>query len=663
MTGGAQRSERPSDILAGRVETLAAVPLFSSFARRELEELAGLFVELTFRTGDTVCREGEEGNTFFVVLSGELEVQGGTGRVINRLGPGEVLGEMSLLMGGRRAATVVVARSARLLALDRDAFERVLLPNAKVLQYFSRLLSQRLLNMARGDAVAKTTTVITVTGRAGLHGRSLVAATLGRLLAHISGREAVLVLAKPARRGRGERSASLVDLSRAAIEDVRGNLEDQGGNVARLPVDADGGQRANAEQLGVLVGKLGERFPFVIFDVGASGDPVPRAADEISDVVVELVERAEVDPGGEIGRGPRRFRVVNLHNTASQPIPVNSCEPFVVPDDPALRDLEPAAQAEHLATHPRSPAAPPLHRLARKILGTSVGIAMGGGAAFGIAHVGVMKVLEDNGIPVDLLAGSSMGSIVALGYAAGITPDEMIEIARRIGTKWTTLSAVVLDFTLTRPALLSGSRLVQIFSPLTGAIRTFDQLTFPCRAVAADIESGDRVWIGSGLLEVAFRASAAVPMLWAPVRLDGRVLVDGGVVDPVPAEVVREMGADICIAVNVVPQLRKGVDTVLSRMYRRVNVLNPLAWLARESGGMPSIFDLVMNTMQALQYELGNFKAISADVRINPDLSAHTWIEFYRALELIERGAEAAERALPEIRRVLADRLRTPARG
>jgi len=86
-------------------------------------------------------------------------------------------------------------------------------------------------------------------------------------------------------------------------------------------------------------------------------------------------------------------------------------------------------------------------------------------------------------------------------------------------------------------------------------------------------------------------------------------------------------------------------------------------YLARDAHGMPSMFNVVMNTLQTLQYELGNFKAISADVRINPDLSAYTWIEFYRALELIERGAEAAERALPEIKRVLAERLRAPARG
>ena len=98
--------------------------------------------------------------------------------------------------------------------------------------------------------------------------------------------------------------------------------------------------------------------------------------------------------------------------------------------------------------------------------------------------------------------------------------------------------------------------------------------------------------------------------------------------------------------------MKRGVETVLSSFYRRVNMFNPLSYLG-DSQDMPNLFDIVMNSMQILQYELGNFKAISADVLINPDLSDFTWIEYYRADELIERGAEAARKALPAIRRAV----------
>ena len=98
--------------------------------------------------------------------------------------------------------------------------------------------------------------------------------------------------------------------------------------------------------------------------------------------------------------------------------------------------------------------------------------------------------------------------------------------------------------------------------------------------------------------------------------------------------------------------MKRGIETVLSSFYRRINVFNPLSYIG-DAQDMPNLFDIVMNSMQILQYELGNFKAISADVLINPDLSDFTWIEYYRADELIDRGAEAAQKALPLIQKAV----------
>jgi NTE family protein len=283
-------------------------------------------------------------------------------------------------------------------------------------------------------------------------------------------------------------------------------------------------------------------------------------------------------------------------------------------------------------------------------------VALGGGAAFGISHLGVLKVLEDNDVPIDLVAGCSQGSIIGVGYSAGVSVDDMIGIARQLGKKRNFLKPV--DPTFMGPGFLAGNRMIDIFAQYLNGRETFEDLVLPCRTIATDIESGERVAIGSGSLNLAFRASSAVPMVFAPLMLDGRALVDGGVADPVPAEVVREMGADMCIAVNVVPPLKKGVTTVLAKLYQQMNRFNPLSYLGTGQN-LPNMFDIVMNSMQVLQYELGNFKAISADVLINPDLSDFTWIEYYRSEELIERGIEAAETALPAIQKSLEDRVQS----
>jgi len=644
-----------------RRRLLERVPLFSCLDAAELDVVADLLEEVRYRKGATVFREGEEGNSFFVILSGEVEVRTGAEaeRVINRLGPGDFLGEIALLMGGSRSATITVSRSAKLLLLDRASFDRHFLRNPKVLEHFARVLSQRLAMTDRREATARRTLSIGVCGRAGLQGKSLVAHALAGFLRDLSGREALLLGTVAGPHGRSQQALHpcLDALARGAVDRIKSELQLSVDGPALLTVEVDeqAGPELLADQLSSLLTRLGDLFPFVVLDLDTRPEALAACTGEICDVSVEIVTKPEPSPPGPT----RRYQVVNLHNPESEAISINHCDPFVLAADEGLARQDPAAAFAHLRKHAHSLTSASLRRLARKLLGGTVGLAVGGGGAFGIAHVGVLRVLEENDIPVDLLTGTSMGSIIALGYAAGLRAAEMERIAERIGNVPTVLSA--LDFTLTRPGLLAGNRIARIFGPLLGEVQTFEQLLLPCQAVATDIHSGERVTIGSGRLDAAFRASSSIPMLMTPVRHDDRILIDGGLVDPVPAQLVTEMGADICIAVNVVPQLRKGVETLISRAHRYLTALNPLARLVG-ARGLPSTFEVVMNSIQTLQYELGNFKAISADVRINPNLSEFTWVDFHRAPELIERGAEAAERALPELRRVLAERLPPPSR-
>jgi len=643
-----------------QVAAIRDVPLFGAFSVDELERLVGLFSEVSFRKGETLWAEGDAGDSFLVVLAGELEVVAAD-RVVARLGPGDFLGETALLLGEARTATVRAARRTQLLTLSADDFGDSFAHNAKVLEHLSRALSQRLASRNRDEVVHRSVTVIGVVGGPGLVGRSLVAGPLAALLARISARPALLVgvNAPVASRPRVDADASLGDLGDEPLDRLRSRVAPDRGPVAHLPttLPAPGAADGFTRGLDAVTRALGAEFPVIVADISSSVALDSAIVAEVCDVIVEIVARPGATAAVTHAAHTRIFEVVNLYNEQSSPIAINRCEPFVVPVDVALDDGDPMSQTLHVLEHPWSPATPPLTRLARKILGVSVGIALGGGAAFGVAHVGVLAALEAAGVPLDLVVGTSMGSIVALGYAGGLRPTAMEEIAGRIGNLRTVLSA--LDVTVTRPGFLRGDRLVSIFGPLLGSVQTFEQLLIPAQTVACDIESGERICLGEGRLDAAFRASSSVPMIWAPVRRDGRTLVDGSMVDPVPAEVVREMGADLCIAVNVVPQLQKGVTTALQRVYQRVNTFNPLSYTSG-SRDMPNMFDLVMNSIQSLQYELGNFKAISADVRINVELAEFTWIDFHRALELIDRGAEAARGALPDIERMLAEHLPQP---
>ena len=628
---------------------LRRVPLFAGFAEHEFERIAERFTEVGFRRGGVVCRAGEAGEHFYVVAAGELDVWADEpgGRLLHHLGPGDFLGEMSLLLDWRRTATVTASRPTRLLALSRQDFERLVLRSAPALEALSRELARRLASRTRGRTPRRTPT-IGVTSGPGLRGATLVASGIAALLREL-GRRPVLRIALQRPEQQRRLGGEPVELGKVALESteqVRARLVSDRPEPARLEL-AVRGESDEPHALRTLIERLRDRFAHVVLDFGPLGSSVTDLCDRL--VRIDADDRG---PGAD-ERATQALHVVNLANEISQPLALNHCEPFVIPFDRALADLDAEAQGRYLVDHSETPAAVPLYRLTRKLLGRSLGIALGGGAAFGVAHIGVLQVLESDGISVDLLAGTSMGSVIALAYAAGTSPAELARQVERIGRLRTLVSA--LDFTITRPGLLAGERIRRLLAPLLGDCRDFSELLRPCRAVACDIESGERVQIKSGRLDAAFGASCAVPVVWAPVVRDGRVLVDGGMNDPVPAGVVHEMGADVCLAVNVVPAPRRDVPSALTRIGRGLRRLSPLHRLAGTSE-LPNTFDIVMNSLQTLQHELGNFKAISADVRINTDLADFTWTDFQRSPELIARGAAAAERALPQIRRTLAER-------
>lgn len=669
--------------MADWLDLLAAIPLFSFLGRKELAAVQELLVESTHERGDVICNEGDEGDKLFIVLSGELEVWAGQKerrslgalhrperrfrdrgrqRQTGTLKRGDCFGEMALLQGGKRTATVKVKRHAKLLSLDKPSFDRIFAHDPRTLEYFTRVLCRRLASVSKGEAVQGRTMTISVASRPGLQGKTLVASGLAAILHDLTGAEVLLVRVRTSEGApEGSIEQLLSDDLDFATDSLSPAIKSEGPGLSTLDVPARLDKPASfyVERSSNLIARASEHFRFIVFDLGSEHRELIEAAPGFADAIIEIMDKPKAVAGSNGASDTRKFQVINLFNPGSRPICINHCEPFVIPKDSSL----PAGDvSQYIRTHPRAPAALPIHRLARKLLRSAVGLALGGGAAFGIAHLGVLKVLEENGIPIDLLAGCSQGSIIGVGYAAGITVDEMISIALRLGRKKNFLRPI--DITFTRPGILAGARFVDIFSPMLHGKTTFSDLVMPCRTVATDIENGERVEIGEGKLADAFRASASVPMVFAPFKHGERVLVDGGVTDPVPAEVVNNMGADLCIAVNVVPPLKKGLENEVSRAYRFLNRFNPVSYL-EGSRNLPNMFDIIMNSMQTLQYELGNFKAISADVLINPDLSDFTWIEYYRSEELIQRGVTAAERAMPAIKNAYSQLLapyRSPVR-
>jgi len=270
-----------------------------------------------------------------------------------------------------------------------------------------------------------------------------------------------------------------------------------------------------------------------------------------------------------------------------------------------------------------------------------VGLALGSSAARGFAHIGVLKALKEASIPVDMVAGTSMGAMIGACFAKEGEISAVEEIA--INTGWREL-ARLLDPKLgsLRKGLIRGQRIEEFLYSLIGDAK-FRDLKIPFAAIATDVNTGEEVVIREGSVIEAVRASISIPGVFVPVRLEGKCLVDGGLTNPVPADIVRDLGAKFIIAVNVLVEPQKSKRTVSPPK-------------GDEMAEVPNIFNTLIQSIYIMEHEIIKSRMPKADVIISPDVSRIEAFEFYKGEEAILAGYEAARNALPRLRRLVGKR-------
>jgi NTE family protein len=266
-----------------------------------------------------------------------------------------------------------------------------------------------------------------------------------------------------------------------------------------------------------------------------------------------------------------------------------------------------------------------------------IGLALGSGAARGIAHIGVIKALREANIPIDYIAGTSMGALVGACYAASGEIEALEEIALQSNLRKITK---LLDpkFALIRLGFIQGKRVENFLKPIIGD-KAIGQCKIPFSAVATDIMTGSQVVLKDGSLLKAVRASISIPVVFVPLHYNGQYLVDGGTLNPVPADVVRSMGATFTIAVNVLNDPKKRGHIGLMG--------------ARNHGRAPSIMNTMIQSIYIMEYEIIRASILKADIIIEPDVGNIEAYAFYRGNEAIEAGYKAAFAVLPEINKLL----------
>jgi predicted acylesterase/phospholipase RssA len=331
--------------------------------------------------------------------------------------------------------------------------------------------------------------------------------------------------------------------------------------------------------------------------------------------------------------------------------------------------------------------------------GKKLGYALGGGAARGLFHIGVLSVLEEHGITPDIIAGTSMGSIIGAMYASGLKTSDLKQIACNID--WKQIMRLTDIVVLPRHGLIHGNRIVALLKSIIGDIE-FSKLKCNYAAVATDLYTGQQMVFTEGSLIKAIRASISIPGIFTPVRYKGHYLVDGGLVNVVPVSVCRDLGADFVIGINVIPDPasevmpviissaassdrhevnRNALDEEIQRPIiqdarlkfhesRVISINNAIRrfllyrqpkmqrLIARKPSaifsikpklvdtGEPNIFEVLSQSLSIIEYHIAMENLTDANIAITSPKHTIGYWEFHRAAEAIEAGEKAARSLL-----------------
>ncbi|MDO8743451.1 MAG: patatin-like phospholipase family protein [Candidatus Azambacteria bacterium] len=256
-----------------------------------------------------------------------------------------------------------------------------------------------------------------------------------------------------------------------------------------------------------------------------------------------------------------------------------------------------------------------------------IGLALGGGGAKGLAHIGIIKALEAAGIKIDYIAGTSMGALVGGWYATTgdirALEDFLIHIKRN------DIFPIKKIIKHKDGALFKGESIADKLRKELKNIKIED-CKIPFTALATNTKNGDEVRLKSGDLVDAIRASAALPIVFAPVAIDGQLLMDGGLVNPVPADVVKDMGADYIIAVDVSSKWFTAPEELVTTH---------------------DIYGVISSALSIIEHQIAKSVLKSANLVLRPPVMSHNWLEFNKAQEIIKVGEKELELNLREIRR------------
>ncbi|MFH1201401.1 MAG: patatin-like phospholipase family protein [Candidatus Omnitrophota bacterium] len=654
------------------------IPLFSALKPREINFILDRSEFVEYKKSEIIYKEGDPPDAFYCVVIGRVQLftrdslQGET--ILEYLHRGKYFGIISLLTDEPHSVTVRALNDTILLRIKKDDFDFILHNIPQLAIDLSRMLSRRL---KRKDIHQKTifeSTIVSIFSSHGQAEKNAYSINLALSLKEQTHKSVIFLElcpqdkthSCPAKFGACSGHKTL-DISKLFTD-----LEKLKELILKNTLDVDliclhyrEDQPDNLKRLLDLLSLLVNDYHYIFLDLPTAMDEfilnILRQSDSVhilsgSDEIElkktrSLVERLKTD----FGMHMNNIKVIineYKHSKLTHEEQLEILENNIFATLPKI-EFE-SADDKLVLTNKESEYAKAVRRISRHEGDCLVGLALGVGVAYGFCHIGVLKVIEEENIPVDIISGSSVGALIAALWAVGKSSSEILKITEDF--KEPKFFWRLLDWTVPLQGFIKGNKLYALLKKYLGN-KTFQDVRIPLKIVASDVKMKEPIVFEKGSLIDAVMASCTMPGVFNPFKLREGILFDGGVINPLPTEPLINMGAKKIIAINVTPsredivrqyaKIKEGQKKVIAKH----SIFNIKAFF--KDLFRTNILDYIFSSIEILQSELAQKEAQFADIVLHPDTSGMYWLELGRAEEFAQRGEEEARRNLERIKQLL----------
>ncbi|MBM3250310.1 MAG: cyclic nucleotide-binding domain-containing protein [Candidatus Omnitrophica bacterium] len=660
---------------------LKEIPLFAELSDEEIGLIRERAYLKEYKKGQAIYQEGSSPSAFYCVVTGRVVIftrdLSGNRTVLEYLHRGKYFGIISLLTDETHSVSAEAINDSLLLEIKKEDFDLILKKVPGLAVDLSRTLSRRL---KRKDIHQKTifeSTVISVFSSYSRAGKTLYALNLSLALKKETHKSVVILDLLP--EGASHSLPKKLDSECMRIFNLSGSGADDPSAIKDFILRTAFGldvacfyyrpqDSSCVKRLIAIISILVNDYHYILLDLPSAMDrPVFDILNQ-SDLIHLLTSPEPVDLGRtrhlverlrqEFSFQEEKIKVIINEYKLSKLAHEEQTDLLGRQVFATLPRIELSAAERLVLDEPHSEYSRAIRRIARQLGDCLVGLVLGVGVGYGFCHIGVLRVIEEEKIPVDVIVGSSIGALIASLWVTGRSSSEILEIAREFKEPKHIWNLIDLTFPLL--GFIKGSKL-QRFLKKHLDNKTFYDVRLPLKIIASDVRRKEPRVLDKGPLVDAIMASCAMPGVFAPFKLSEDMLFDGGVINPLPTEPLLKMGVKKIIAVNVTPS-REDILRQYDRLKEKMTA-GPVPELKKEKRPGPgeriknifrvNILDFIFSSIEILQSEVAKKEGQLADVVLHPDTSGLYWLDLHRSEEFARRGEEEARRNLDKIRQVI----------